>query len=85
MTAELVLEVETEGELTVPVKSVLNPGSSRPYVFCLDGEVVRRVAVALSSFSGDRIVVRGNLSRGDRVVVSGHTMLRDGERVRVAL
>ncbi|PIE56110.1 MAG: hypothetical protein CSA34_06100 [Desulfobulbus propionicus] len=85
MTAELILDIENEGELTVPVTAVINPGSSNPYVFCLDGEVVRRVPVTLRSFSGDRVIIRGDLSRGDRVVISGHTMLTDGERVKVAL
>ncbi len=85
MTAELILEIKSEGELTVPVASILNPGSSGPYVFCLEKEIVRRVPVTLGSFSGDRIVVRGDVSSGDRVVVSGHTMLADGQRVKVAL
>ncbi len=85
MTTELILEVETQGELTVPVASVLNPGSSRPYVFCLTGEMVRRVPVVLRAFSDGRVVVQGNLSNGEQVVVSGHTMLTDGERVKVAL
>ncbi|PIE89202.1 MAG: hypothetical protein CR997_12580 [Acidobacteria bacterium] len=85
MTAELILEVESKGEITLPVAAILNPGSSNPFVFCLDGEMVRRVPVTLSTFSGNRVVVSGNLSKDDRVVVSGHTMLTDGERVKVAL
>ncbi len=85
MTAELILDVESEGEISVPVTAVVNPGSSSPSVFCLDGETVRQVPVTLRAFSGDRVVVSGELSTEDRVVVSGHTMLADGERVQVTL
>ena len=84
MTAELILDVKSEGALTVPVSAVLNPGSSNPYVFCMDGKIVRKVAVVPGAFSGDRIVVRGDLSAADRVIVSGHTMLAGGEKVEVA-
>ncbi len=85
MTAELLLDMKSEGEITVPVTAVLNPGSSNPYVFCLDGETVRRVPVKPGSFSGDRVIVQGDLSREDRVVISGHTMLTDGDKVKVDL
>lgn len=83
MAAELILEVETTGSLAVPVKSVLNPGSSKPYIFCLHDGRVRRVAVELGTLMGDRIIVRGELAGDDRVVVSGHTLLADGDVVEV--
>ncbi|PIE69005.1 MAG: hypothetical protein CSA21_04255 [Deltaproteobacteria bacterium] len=84
MTTEVILEVTRKGELTLPVTAILNPGSSRPYVFAVHNKVVHRVPVVLRSFSGDRIVVQGSLSPGDAVVVSGHTMLTDGDTVQVA-
>ncbi len=85
MTAEVLFEVERKGELTIPVTAVLNPGSSSPYVFCLNGETVRRVPIAVKSFSGKRVVIQGDLSTNERIVVSGHTMLTDGEKVKEAL
>ncbi len=84
MTAELLVEIETEGALTIPLRAVLNSGSSRPGAFRVreDGRV-SRIALRLGQIVDDRVVVHGDLGAGDAVVVDGHTTLSDGDVVEV--
>lgn len=84
MAAEVVLPFRGEGERSVPLAAVLNPGGSRPNVFRVEGNVARRVPVEIVSLAGDRVVVTGTLAPGDAVVVAGHLALVDGDRVEVA-
>jgi multidrug efflux pump subunit AcrA (membrane-fusion protein) len=83
LTAELILTIRTEPKHLVPVEAILNPGTSRPSLFVMENDRVRKVFVAIGSFYGNRVAVSGNLAKGDRVVVSGHTTLSDGKRVEV--
>jgi RND family efflux transporter MFP subunit len=83
LTAELILTLRTEPQLMVPAVAIVNPGSSRPSLFVIEGGRVREVFVELGSFDGDRVAVSGNLAAGDQVVVSGHTSLTDGKPVEV--
>jgi multidrug efflux pump subunit AcrA (membrane-fusion protein) len=83
LAADVVLPLEAEPALTVPLKSVLNPGSSNPSVFRIVDGRAERVAVRPGQLLGDRIVVEGPLAAGDRVAVAGHTALADGDPVEV--
>jgi len=83
MTAELILELRSAPMPVVPVGAIVNPGSSRPSVFVLDGDRVKEVFVELGPFQGDSIAVSGMLNPGDRVVISGHTRLSNGRKVKV--
>jgi RND family efflux transporter MFP subunit len=85
MTAQLLLDLDTENALTVPLAAVVNPGASDPCVFLYDqGRVLRR-PVELGPIIGEGIVVRGDFSAGDQVVITGQSQLTDGEHVEVAL
>lgn len=69
--------------LAVPADSlVLRDG--RPYVFVLQGERVRRVAVTTGRREGAQVEVLQGLAVGDRVVVRGAGFLADGDRVQLA-
>lgn len=81
MTAELMINIRVEDSIGVPVKSILNPGSSNPYIFCLKEGYVKKIPVELGVLNEDRIIVKGDVFNGDRVLISGHTMLADGDRV----
>ena len=83
MTAELILEIRTKPMPLVSVGAIVNPGSSRPSVFVLDGDRVKEIFVKLGPFHGDSIAVSGSLNQGDRVVISGHTRLSTGRKVKV--
>ncbi len=83
MTAELLVEIETEGALTIPLRAVLSSGSSRPGAFRVRDGRVSRISLRLGQIVGDRVVVQGDLGAGDRVVVDGHTILSDGDVVEV--
>ncbi|MCP4687906.1 MAG: efflux RND transporter periplasmic adaptor subunit [Desulfobacterales bacterium] len=83
MTAELLIELETEGALTIPLGAVLNSGSSRPEAFRAREGRVSRIPLRLGQIVGDRVVVHGDLAPGDRIVVDGHTILSDGDVVEV--
>lgn len=83
VSAEVQVPSATEGELTVPLRAVVDPGSGQPSVFVLDGDKVRRVAVELGDLIGERIVVSGSISTADQVVVAGLARLIDGQAVSV--
>jgi multidrug efflux pump subunit AcrA (membrane-fusion protein) len=65
------------------MRSVLNPGSSRPAVFRVSDGRAERVFVEIGDVVGDRIVVDGALSAGDLIAVAGHTALAEGDAVEV--
>lgn len=83
LTAELVVERRQDEALTVPLKAVLDPGSSRPGVFVVREGRARHVPVSIGAIAGERIAVRGALATGERVIVAGHTRLSDGDPVEV--
>ena len=83
MTAELAIDIEMENSISVPLASILNPGSSRPYIFSIENGSAKKIPVNLGAFNGDRVIVMGDVSIGDRVVVAGHTMLADGDHVEI--
>ena len=81
LTAQLIIDLSTQGALTVPLAAVVNPGASQPYLFIFQDGTVNRRMVDIGGIIGDRIVVTGDLHAGDRVVISGQSQLTDGERV----
>jgi multidrug efflux pump subunit AcrA (membrane-fusion protein) len=83
LAAEVVLPLESRPQLTVPMASILNPGSSRPAVFRITGGRAQRIEVEIGEVIGERIAVTGALEAGDSVAVSGHTALADNEPVEV--
>jgi RND family efflux transporter MFP subunit len=84
LTAQVIIDLSTQGVLTVPLAAVVNPGASQPFLFIYNGGKVSRRIITLGGIIGDRIVVSGKLHEGDRVVISGQSQLTDGQRVEVA-
>lgn len=84
LTAELMIDLSTQGVLTVPLAAVVNPGASRPCLFIFaDGSVSKR-QVTLGGIIGDRIIVSGSITADDLVVISGQSQLTDGDHVEAA-
>lgn len=83
LTADVVFEVPARDELTLPLEAVINPGSSTPTVFRIDGNRAERIEVELGRVRGDRVAVTARLDAADLVAVAGHTALRDGDLVEV--
>lgn len=83
LTARLIVDLSTEGVLTVPLASVVNPGGSQPYVFIYHQGRVARCPVTVGGIIADRIIVRGEIAAGDRVVTSGQSRLAHGDPVEV--
>jgi len=83
MTAELLVDIDSESCLTVPLQAVLNPGASQPAVFCLRDGKAHLVPVELGRILKNRVVLTGELKPDDRVLVTGHTTLTDGRDVEV--
>ncbi len=69
--------------LSVPAEAILEAQGSEAFVFRLQGDRVRRVAVRFHGFDGDFARIEG-LTPGDRVVTAGAGFVSDGERVRTA-
>jgi RND family efflux transporter MFP subunit len=84
MTAELLLEVDAAAELAVPLRAILNPGSTSPSLFRARHGLAEQVPVELGRLHGELVVIRGRLEPGDQVVVSGHTALGNGDPVEVS-
>ncbi len=85
MTAEVLFELVTDSVMTIPITAVVNPGSSRPYVFRYHEGAVQKQVVDLGPLLEQRIVVNGGLRPGEQVVTTGQTKLSDGDAVEVAL
>lgn len=88
MTAELVLAIENDASLSLPVEAVINPGGSRPSVFRVVDGRAEKVVIEVGALIGDRVAIasaaeRATLSTGDRVVIGGQRGLIDGEGVEV--
>ncbi len=83
MAAEVLVVPETAPVLTVPPEAILNPGSSSPYLFRIDGNLATRVPVELGRLQGEHVGITGDLQDGDRIAVAGHTLLKDGDSVEV--
>jgi len=84
LTAEVVLELVTEPETTIPLRAVVNPGSTQPVVYRIADNLAERVPVELGRVRGDRVAVVAALGADDLVAVTGHTALRDGDAVEVS-
>jgi len=83
LTADIVFPLQSGDELTIPMRAVINPGSSTPSVYrVIDGQA-EEIPVKLGRIRGDRIAVTARLSTRDLIAVSGHTALRDGDTVEV--
>jgi len=83
-TAEVLVEREPKGALSLPLTAVLNPGGERPQVFVVRDGRAHAVPVEVATLSGARVTVEADLSPGDRVVVAGVSRLIDGDAVTEA-
>ena len=83
MTAELLINIKSTEALSVPVKSIINPGSSSPSVFCIRDGRASQITIKLGQMKNKSITVIGDQTSKDSVVVNGHTMLADGDLVKV--
>jgi RND family efflux transporter MFP subunit len=83
LAAQVTLPLESQHRTTVPLRSVLNPGSSRPAVFRVVDGRAERVWVTIGQVVGDRVTVDGALREGDLVATAGHTALADRDPVEV--
>jgi RND family efflux transporter MFP subunit len=83
LTADVTIPLLSETELTVPLRAVVNPGSSNPTVFRIVRGLAEQIPVELGRIRGDRIAVGSRLAAKDLVAVTGHTGLRDGDAVEV--
>lgn len=86
-SAELVLLLENDNALSLPVEAVINPGGQQPAVFKVvesDGAAhAHKVAVEVGTLLGHRVTVVGDLAAGDLVVVGGQRGLLAGEAVEI--
>ena len=70
------------------IASIFIPGAAvhtdrgPPYVFRLEGDLVRRVAVRIATGRTGAVRVLSGLHEGDRIVISAEGPLADGQKVR---
>lgn len=83
LTADVSIELAARPELTIPLRAVVNPGSSIPKVYRIADGMADEIPVELGRVRGDRIAVIADLAADEMVAVAGHTGLRDGDLVEV--
>ncbi len=83
MTAELIVDLNPETILTVPMQAIIAPGGSQPAVFKLTDNRVCQIDVTLGAVVEDRVAVTGALEAGTVVAISGLSLLQDGDAVAV--
>lgn len=86
MVAEVTVSQEARARpVVVPPEAVRIDEAGKSCVYVLTaGGTLRRQAVEVSGFVGERTALSSGVSAGDRVVVSGTAMLANGVRVIVA-
>ena len=85
LVASVAIRTQGEGHALVPSGALVSGDGDEGVVFTLDPSgVVKRRAVQVLAFSGDRLAVAGGLSRSDRVVTTGAPFLSPGDTVVVA-
>ncbi len=72
------------GRLSIPAEALLDADGRQGHVFVLDPKtsIIRRQAVTIAGFAGDRITVEG-LAPTTRVITAGAGFVREGQKVRV--
>lgn len=83
MTAELILSLDNQQQVSVPVASVINPGGSQPFVFLIRDDIAHKVPVTVGQLNGSMVNVAGTIADGDTVATAGFFGLMDGDRVEV--
>ncbi|WP_247236700.1 efflux RND transporter periplasmic adaptor subunit [Telluribacter sp. SYSU D00476] len=68
--------------LQIP-RSALVESVKNPYVYVVEGNVVRQRKISLGRTFGESVEVTGGLSAGDKVVTTGQINLSDGATVQV--
>ncbi len=80
--ARVRLELAATMGLIVP-ESALMPSGDAQYVYRVEGDMVKRVAVQLGQRLGANVEITSGLAEGDQVIVSGLQKVRDGTRVEI--
>lgn len=69
--------------LSVPLLSIVNPGTHSSKIFRVRNQVAEEVVVETGRTLRGWVQVSGDLQPGDQVIVAGQAQLLDGEAVRV--
>ncbi|MEM1080428.1 MAG: efflux RND transporter periplasmic adaptor subunit [Pseudomonadota bacterium] len=77
------LSIEGSEALSIPLTSIVNPGTRYSRVFRVNGNRAEMLAVETGRTMRGWAQVTGPLQPGDRVIVAGQAQLLDGETVRV--
>jgi RND family efflux transporter MFP subunit len=75
------IQAET-GDIFLPL-SVLEIGQNGNYVFLVDGDKAKKIAVDLKSVIGEQARVSLDASSQDLIIVQGHKFLVDGQKIEV--
>ncbi len=76
------LREQSENTIAVPRSTVLEDAKER-YVFIDEAGIARRVVVTTGIDNGQTIEILSGLKDGDQVIITGHTYVRDGDKINV--
>ncbi len=80
--AQVQLQFSDDGAIVIPETALASSGESR-YVYRLEQDRVKRVAVQTGQRRSGKVEVVSGLQEGDRVVVAGLQKVADGSAVKV--
>jgi multidrug efflux system membrane fusion protein len=77
------LELRGDDALSVPLTSIVNPGTRSSKIFRVRDQAAEEVIVETGRTLRGWVQVSGDLQAGDQIIVAGQAQLLDGEPVRV--
>ena len=77
------LELSGDGALSVPLTSIVNPGTRSSKIFRVHDQIAEEVIVETGRTLRGWVQVSGDLQAGDQIIVAGQSQLLDGEPVRI--
>lgn len=68
----------------IPIEAVTEADGNRGYVYVLDGDIARRIAVSIGNIGDGRIAITDGLDGITQVVSAGAAYLNEGSKARVS-
>lgn len=84
MSAKASLMLSEQEGIFIPINAVIRQaGTSNNYVYVVENNHVKKVAIQQNKIIGDRVMVSG-LTTGQRVITNGKNKLHDGMQVKLS-
>jgi len=79
--AEIRIVIDMKKGIVIPVESVVNFESDKPYVYKIVNDTAKKVYIQKGIVEGDKVEVTKGLKEGDKIIVTGVEIVKDGSKV----